>query len=840
MQNFSKITGIKNIALATSLLCALSITSLASASEAISDSVGIINGNGTTSDSINFSKFAMNDKASLIGSSKSIGTLAMLGDSSSDSSSSEDSSNYPKSDNSINGLRFNLGLGVGTQLGSSLKEIYKSDNRLNARLSLGSTFFKTLSGGSTIGLKASIGAGANNVLSTSNYAPQYFVNLDFMQVFNVTSSGYFKLGYIVGIGAAIRTNSAYSSGSGSSNTVVGAAVLNNICSAQFDPRKGETCQSVGGVEAPSSSGFSSGGSSNTSSNTSPASTASNPLLTQRITSTEQAEKIPLGDVNNPVFNPNGTLSSGDYQTNRMYNHAIAFANAAVDAAQSGNYSRAILLYGMSESQASVAALTLFDLFKTNPALFARLNKLPQAGTIGLNNSVDGIIGKITANIIPTVTGKISSLQSELNTATSQSNSKQSQLDSINQQLTALTKQKDSLATQLAAQQAQSDKDAKALKDAQASAADMQNKLQRQIDTLNTTKVSLEGEIKNLNTTKTTLEGKIASLKEANVNAQNSIDSLTTSNKDIQEKLNKANKSNETQATNITTLESQIDNLKQQAKEAQEATAQAKQQSDAKIAQIQAQYKDASSSLDELKTQYATNLGKIKDAVSKLQSTTSDASSTTQSLKDNNADMSAQLSSILSSLQTQAGTIKNLSDTTKTQAETIEKLRSNGEKLQETINSLTTNKEGLGSTIDTLTKTNSALLSKIQDVTAKIATLDGDRKNTEATADELLTNLSSQLDKLKAAQKELEGIKQAKAKKEEDAKIAAAAKALREKESKENSMPTILPTAKVGIIAFIGTKQSISLEYQYYFNASKVNSMPVNDISLNYTYYFGGK
>ncbi|PAF42389.1 hypothetical protein [Helicobacter sp. 11S02629-2] len=60
-----------------------------------------------------------------------------------------------------------------------------------------------------------------------------------------------------------------------------------------------------------------------------------------------------------------------------------------------------------------------------------------------------------------------------------------------------------------------------------------------------------------------------------------------------------------------------------------------------------------------------------------------------------------------------------------------------------------------------------------------------------------------------------------------------------REASAKNVPTILPTLKAGLIAFIGKHQAVSLEYQYYFR-NTVQGMASSDISLNYTYYFGGK
>ncbi|PAF48216.1 hypothetical protein BKH43_07995 [Helicobacter sp. 13S00401-1] len=58
-------------------------------------------------------------------------------------------------------------------------------------------------------------------------------------------------------------------------------------------------------------------------------------------------------------------------------------------------------------------------------------------------------------------------------------------------------------------------------------------------------------------------------------------------------------------------------------------------------------------------------------------------------------------------------------------------------------------------------------------------------------------------------------------------------------SRKNSTPTILPTAKAGLIAFFGKHQSVSVEYQYYFRNTNP-SFTSGEVTLNYAYYFGGK
>ncbi|PAF48807.1 hypothetical protein BKH43_07700 [Helicobacter sp. 13S00401-1] len=71
----------------------------------------------------------------------------------------------------------------------------------------------------------------------------------------------------------------------------------------------------------------------------------------------------------------------------------------------------------------------------------------------------------------------------------------------------------------------------------------------------------------------------------------------------------------------------------------------------------------------------------------------------------------------------------------------------------------------------------------------------------------------------------------------NAQVGAAAAAAAN--SRRNSAPTILPTAKAGLIAFFGKHQSVSVEYQYYFRNTNP-SFTSGEVTLNYAYYFGGK
>ncbi|WP_143429067.1 hypothetical protein, partial [Helicobacter sp. 13S00401-1] len=113
----------------------------------------------------------------------------------------------------INGLKVILGAGVGTGIGAKSSSdgvtFSTSGASLNAKLKLGTGIFTTTKN-STLGLQATIGVGANNL--TSALTPQYSVNLDFIQAFKLGQSGYVKLGYVVGVGAAIRTNDNVNAG----------------------------------------------------------------------------------------------------------------------------------------------------------------------------------------------------------------------------------------------------------------------------------------------------------------------------------------------------------------------------------------------------------------------------------------------------------------------------------------------------------------------------------------------------------------------------------------------------------------------------------------------------
>ncbi|WP_143429069.1 hypothetical protein, partial [Helicobacter sp. 13S00401-1] len=135
----------------------------------------------------------------------------------------------------IHGIKFMLGAGAGTGLsaqgrsnGFTIRAPYAG---LDARLRLGTGIFTTTKS-STLGLQASIGVGANGLGASSNFNPQYFVNLDFIQAFKIGHTGYFKLGYIIGGGVAIRTYENVDSGSGDyvANSAISATTVGSTTS----------------------------------------------------------------------------------------------------------------------------------------------------------------------------------------------------------------------------------------------------------------------------------------------------------------------------------------------------------------------------------------------------------------------------------------------------------------------------------------------------------------------------------------------------------------------------------------------------------------------------------
>ncbi|PAF45865.1 hypothetical protein [Helicobacter sp. 11S02629-2] len=125
-----------------------------------------------------------------------------------------------QTNNDINGIKFLLGGGLGTSISAhNVKDgdeqaIRFSGAGLNTKLTLGTGIFTTTAN-STLGLQATLGVGVNKV--SSSFYPQYSFNLDFIQAFKI-GNGHIKLGYIAGVGLAIRNNDAINSGSGEINT----------------------------------------------------------------------------------------------------------------------------------------------------------------------------------------------------------------------------------------------------------------------------------------------------------------------------------------------------------------------------------------------------------------------------------------------------------------------------------------------------------------------------------------------------------------------------------------------------------------------------------------------
>ncbi|PAF47029.1 hypothetical protein BKH43_08255 [Helicobacter sp. 13S00401-1] len=143
--------------------------------------------------------------------------------------SSDNKTRLDSTSNDINGVRFLLGAGVGTGVSATSENggftLSTPNAGVDAKLKLGTGIFTTTRN-STLGLQATIGVGANSLGASSNFNPQYSLNLDFIQAFKVGASGYVKLGYILGAGLAIRTHDNVNSGSGNvSNAVVSGAVI---------------------------------------------------------------------------------------------------------------------------------------------------------------------------------------------------------------------------------------------------------------------------------------------------------------------------------------------------------------------------------------------------------------------------------------------------------------------------------------------------------------------------------------------------------------------------------------------------------------------------------------
>ncbi|PAF45782.1 hypothetical protein [Helicobacter sp. 11S02629-2] len=132
--------------------------------------------------------------------------------------------------NAINGMKFTVGGGIGGGFNTEKvpEGVRFSGAGANAKLSLGTALFTTTPN-STLGLRASVGVGAYSMQQA--FVPQYFVNLDFVQAFDV-GDGFIKIGYIVGAGLAIRTNDNVAATTQSSGalqgSVIGAASLTDL------------------------------------------------------------------------------------------------------------------------------------------------------------------------------------------------------------------------------------------------------------------------------------------------------------------------------------------------------------------------------------------------------------------------------------------------------------------------------------------------------------------------------------------------------------------------------------------------------------------------------------
>ncbi|PAF50943.1 hypothetical protein BKH43_03555 [Helicobacter sp. 13S00401-1] len=117
---------------------------------------------------------------------------------------------------------------------------------------------------------------------------------------------------------------------------------------------------------------------------------------------------------------------------------------------------------------------------------------------------------------------------------------------------------------------------------------------------------------------------------------------------------------------------------------------------------------------------------------------------------------------------------------------------------------------------------------------------GNKEAAQKALDDAKTKVATTKTNLDKLSKELQDAKDALSAIAAGAANKSSAQAAAEEAARRaNSAATILPTAKVGLVAFFGKHQAVSLEYQYYFR-NTVQGMASSDISLNYTYYFGGK
>ncbi|PAF51428.1 hypothetical protein BKH43_01960 [Helicobacter sp. 13S00401-1] len=367
------------------------------------------------------------------------------------------------SSNDISGVKFLLGAGVGTGLSAQSANggftILAPNAGLDAKLKLGTGIFTTTRS-STLGLQATIGVGVNSLGATSSFNPQYSVNLDFIQAFKVGSTGFVKLGYILGAGVTIRTHDGSNSGKGNfnSDSVAGAAVAK-----------------ISGVD-------------------------SNAI----------GSKV------------NYTLPDSVYtiytQDTPSYSSAISFAKQAINDLNSGNYAGAKAAAANAKTNAASFATQVRNNFNISNSLSTasrdgNSSNLP----IDLSDTVDAVYNYVNAK----VDDKTAALTTQVNTLTSQVSTLTTEKQAAEQKATNLQNQLTTL--QATSGQPTADQ-LKALQDAQAKVNELTTQLSTTTSTLTTaqndlqnTQTQLDAVTKQLNDIKR--NNQIAAANQANQEAR---------------------------------------------------------------------------------------------------------------------------------------------------------------------------------------------------------------------------------------------------------------------------------------------------------------------------------
>ncbi|PAF45487.1 hypothetical protein [Helicobacter sp. 11S02629-2] len=126
-----------------------------------------------------------------------------------DATDDDDSDFIPKSNRETNrrfpidGLRLVLSAGVGSSINVSNNPNSPSSAGLDMNLKIGGAYFAP-GNSSYVGFMATGGVGASNLTSVTTYAPQYFIVLTFMQLFDI-GDGTVKIGYLLGTGISVRS-----------------------------------------------------------------------------------------------------------------------------------------------------------------------------------------------------------------------------------------------------------------------------------------------------------------------------------------------------------------------------------------------------------------------------------------------------------------------------------------------------------------------------------------------------------------------------------------------------------------------------------------------------------